>query len=70
MTDKDYNIISKKAYSLDPKEYKAEEQYSVGKEFDVNARNIESLMLLGTLLNQRKTACKQWLLLLLTIKGT
>ena len=25
LTDKDYNIISKKAYSLDPKEYKAEE---------------------------------------------
>ena len=46
LTDKDYNIISKKAYSLDPKEYKAEEQYSVGKEFDVNGRNSESLMLL------------------------
>ena len=51
MTDKDYNIISKKAYSLDPKEYKAEEQYSVGKEFDVNGRNSESLMLLVTLLS-------------------
>ena len=38
LTDKDYNIISKKAYSLDPKEYKAEEQYGVGKEFDVNGR--------------------------------
>ena len=46
LTDKDYNIISKKAYNLDPKEYKAEEQFSVGKEFDVNGRNSESLMLL------------------------
>ena len=46
LTDKNYNIISNKAYSLDPKEYKAEEQFSVGKEFDVNGRNSESLMLL------------------------
>lgn len=46
LTDKDYNIISQKAYNLDPKEYKAEEQYGVGKEFDVNGRNTESLMTL------------------------
>lgn len=40
LTYKDYNIISKKADSLDPKEYKTEEQYCVGKEFDVNGRKI------------------------------
>lgn len=47
LTDKDYNIISKKAYSLDPKEYKAEEQYGVGKEFDVNGRKFRVIDAIG-----------------------
>ena len=47
MTDKDYNIISKKVYNLDPKEYKAEEQFSVGKESDVNGRKFRVIDAIG-----------------------
>lgn len=69
ITDADYNKIATYVYDIDPVD-NPDKQLSVGETINVNGRNSESLMLLGTLLNQQKTVCKLWRLPLLTIKGT